>query len=264
MSPASPDLARTARAHFARHGWVHLPGLLDADARWNLVRWTEEIAAWPERPGAWMRYYERPGGVRQLARIENFLPYHAGLAELLVGPRMQVLVEALLGEPVRLFKEKINFKLPGGAGFADHQDAPAYVDFGVAHHLTLAVPVDDMTAANGCLEMACDAAERRVRPQLPDGSLQRHVMAGLPVQPLLARLGDVAVFDAWVPHRSGANRSDGPRRCYYLTFNPASAGAHRAEYFARKRTLFPPECEREPGVDYATRGRQFNLANPFD
>src|SRR5262249_1759531 len=53
-------------------------------------------------------------------------------------------------------------------------------------------------------------------------------------------------------------------RAYYLTFNPAWAGDYRAEYYARKRECFPPEYEREPGVDYAARGRQFNLGNPFD
>lgn len=256
-----------SRSHFDRHGWVHLAGVLSPSERQDLVHWTDEIAAWPERPGAWMRYYERPaahGGARQLSRIENFVPYHTALASLLVGPRTQRLMAALLGEPAILFKDKINFKLPGGAGFTDHQDAPAYVDFGVEHHLTLAVPVDDMTDENGCLEMAYDAAERRLLPQLPDGSLRRDVMTNLERTPLHARLGDVAVFDAWVPHRSGPNVSNGPRRCYYLTFNPAAAGDLRDAYYARKRELFPPECERVAGVDYAARGRQFNLANPFD
>jgi hypothetical protein len=28
-----------------------------------------------------------------------------------------------------LFKEKINFKLPGGSGFTPHQDSPAYITF---------------------------------------------------------------------------------------------------------------------------------------
>ena len=69
---------------------------------------------------------------------------------------------------------------------------------------------------------------------------------------------------AWVPHQSGTNRSEKPRRSYYLTFNPKSAGDHRAEYYERKRRVFPPEYEREPGVDYAAIGKQFNLGNPFD
>ena len=107
-------------------------------------------------------------------------------------------------------------------------------------------------------------ATRVFLPHEADGTLKPEVMAGLDVVPLLAVPGDLIVFDAWAPHRSGPNRSAGARRSYYLTFNPASAGDHRAEYYARKRACFPPEYEREPGVDYAARGRQFNLGNPFD
>ena len=254
-------------AHFIRHGWTRLAGLLSAGERRDLVAWTDEIASWPEVPGTWMRYYERnpeaPGG-RMLARIENFVPYHARLADLVSGPRVRAILEELTGEPFVLFKDKINFKLPGGAGFADHQDAPAYVNFGIEHHVSVAFPVDRMTPENGCLEMALDAGGRRFLPMMADGTLQRHVMAEMAVVPLAAEVGDAVVFDAWVPHRSGPNRSAGPRRSYYLTFNPASAGDHRADYYARKRECFPPEYERRPGVDYATLGRQFNLANPFD
>lgn len=253
--------------HFRRHGWVWLRGVLDAREVADLVRWTDEIASWPETPGAWMRYYERPKSSpdkKLLARIENFMPYHAGLAGLFGSARCRELLAQCCGEPVVLFKDKINFKLPGGAGFADHQDAPAYVNFGVDHQLTMMVPVDPFTEENGCLEIALDACERVFLPHHADGTLKPEVMAGLEVVPLLAKPGDLIVFDAWAPHRSGVNRSAKPRRSYYLTFNPASAGDHRADYYARKRECFPPEYERQPGVDYAERGRQFNLANPFD
>jgi hypothetical protein len=257
----------SARDDWRRNGWVWLRDFLSPGEVDELRRWTDEIAAWPEVPGRWMRYYERrdgaPGG-KMLARIENFVPYHAGLAALVGSPRLMGLLGELCGEPVVLFKDKINFKLPGGAGFAPHQDAPAYVDFGVEHHLTVMMPVDAFTADNGCLEMAVGAAERIFRPQNPDGTLRAGVLESLAVEPVLAGPGDIIVFDAWVPHRSGPNRTTGPRRSYYLTFNPASAGDHRADYYARKRECFPPEYERRPGVDYAARGRQFNLGNPFD
>jgi hypothetical protein len=257
----------STREEWRRNGWVWLRGFLSPAEVRELRAWTEEIAAWPEIPGRWMRYYERrdgaPGG-KMLARIENFVPYHAGLAALVGSPRLLELLAELCGEPVVLFKDKINFKLPGGAGFAPHQDAPAYVDFGVEHHLTVMVPVDGFTTDNGCLEMAVGAAERVFRPQNPDGTLRAGVMEALAVEPVLAEPGDIIVFDAWVPHRSGPNRTAGPRRSYYLTFNPASAGDRRADYYARKRECFPPEYERQPGIDYATRGRQFNLGNPFD
>jgi hypothetical protein len=68
-----------------------------------------------------------------LARVENFVPYYAGLAALFASRKVSDLLAECCGEPVVLFKDKINFKLPGGAGFAPHQDAPAYVDFGIEH-----------------------------------------------------------------------------------------------------------------------------------
>ena len=261
-------LDAAARDQFRRHGYVWLRGFLAAPEVRDLRRWTDEIAAWPETPGRWMRYYERAGAAsgapKMLARIENFVPYHADLAALVTSPRLMDLLGALCGEPVVLFKDKINFKLPGGAGFAPHQDAPAYVDFGVEHHLTVMLPVDAFTRENGCLEMARAACARVFLPQNPDGTVHADAMAQLALEPLLAEPGDAIVFDAWVPHQSGPNRTAGPRRSYYLTFNPASAGDHRAAYYARKRECFPPEYERRPGVDYAALGRQFNLGNPFD
>src|SRR5262245_44557521 len=92
-------------AQFRRHGWVHLPRFLSAETTRDLVRWTDEIAAWPETPGTWMRYYERRAGSdeRMLARIENFVPYHDGLATLLTTGRMLELLTACCGEAVVLF-----------------------------------------------------------------------------------------------------------------------------------------------------------------
>jgi 2-aminoethylphosphonate dioxygenase len=263
-------LDTAATAHFRRHGWVHLRGFLSNRETDDLAHWTDEITAWPETAGTWMRYYEkRPasapdGDAKMLARIENFVPYHDGLAGLLTTGRVRELLAECCGEPVVLFKDKINYKYPGGAGFTPHQDYPAYVNFGVQHHVTLMVPVDPFTLENGCLVMALDACERTILPQNPDGTVRDDVLRRFETMPLLAEPGDVIVFDAWVPHWSGRNESAAARRSYYMTFNPASAGDHRAAYYARKRECFPPEYERRPGVDYATLGAQFNLANPFD
>ncbi len=288
-------LDTAATAQFRRHGWVHLPRFLSVRETEDCLRWTDEITAWPETPGKWMRYYEKrivpspsaqatggaapsdyrganaappvpsaDGDTKMLARIENFVPYHEGLAMLLTTGRVRELLAECCGEPVLLFKDKINFKYPGGAGFTPHQDYPAYVNFGVEHHVTLMVPMDPFTLENGCLVMALDACERTILPQNPDGTVRADVLERFETVPLLAEPGDVIVFDAWVPHWSGRNESAGARRSYYMTFNPAAAGDHRAAYYARKRECFPPEYERRPGVDYARLGAQFNLANPFD
>src|SRR5258708_145722 len=99
-------LAAESREHFRRHGWVHLPGFLSATETASLLAWTDEIAAWPETPGAWMRYYEKgpEGSGRMLARIENFVPHHDGLARLLTTGRVRELMAECCGDPVVLFK----------------------------------------------------------------------------------------------------------------------------------------------------------------
>src|SRR5204862_509268 len=150
------------------------------------------------------------------------------------------------------------------AGFGPHPGAPAYVDFGLEHPLTVMLPVDAFTRENGCLEMAREACARVFVPQNPDGTVRAEVMARLTLEALLAEPGDAIVFDAWVPHQSGPNRSAGPRRSYYLTFNPASAGDRRAASYARKRECVPAEYERHTGVAYARRHRLCTLASPCE
>ncbi|HKJ24965.1 MAG TPA: hypothetical protein VKB65_09105 [Myxococcota bacterium] len=48
-----------------------------------------------------------------------------------------------------------------------------------------------------------------------------------------------------------------------MTYNPASQGDRRAEYYARKRRAFPPECERVPGAPLDPEAAVFNLGNPI-
>ena len=51
-----------------------------------------------------------------LSRTEDFVPSHHGLGRLLRKGALRRLVAELAGEPVMLFKDKINYKLPGCAG----------------------------------------------------------------------------------------------------------------------------------------------------
>ena len=76
-------------------------------------------------------------------------------------------------------------------------------------------------------------------------TLSRRRSVTYPMKP-----GDVAFFDCFVPHQSGPNLTDQPRRNLYLTFNRKRDGDHREEYFADKRRNFPPDFEREPVKTY--------------
>lgn len=256
------ELSDDSRRSWHTNRYLVLRGTLGGPEREQLHLWTEELAAWLETPGKWMKYFE-PGPGRLLCRVENFLPYHDGLRALLERTDLLRCLAELMGERAVLFKEKLNFKLPGGSGFAPHQDAPAFTSFGQTYHVTLLLSADRMTSENGCLEMVDGFGSPRTLPQEEDGTLRRDVVDALVWRPLPLEAGDLALFDSYVPHRSGPNRSTAPRRALYVTYNRASEGDRRQEYFALKRRAFPPECERVPGAPLDETSRVFNLGNPI-
>ena len=250
-------------AFWAAHGYLKVERYLDGAEYAALSQWVDDLQRRPETAGKWMKYFEpASNGARQLCRVENFIQYHDGFNRLITGSQTLAMVSALLREPAALFKEKINYKLPGGAGFAPHQDAPAFTSFNQSLHITLMISVDATTPANGCLEVAPHPGGRTTLPLAADLTIdpevtQRLEWSSIPTQP-----GDLLLFDSYLPHRSGPNRTAQPRRALYLTYNKAAEGNVREDYYRDKRAVFPPDVEREPGKDYGDAG-VFNVGNPI-
>jgi ectoine hydroxylase-related dioxygenase (phytanoyl-CoA dioxygenase family) len=102
-----------------------------------------------------MMYFESSlveSGKRLLSRIENFFPYHVGFREFCTEKNMLGAVTQLFGDPAILFKDKINFKLPGVDGFSTHQDVQAGWGKCASLHITAMVTIDAATVENGCLD----------------------------------------------------------------------------------------------------------------
>jgi hypothetical protein len=220
-------------AHFDRHGWV-LVDTLDPAALATVRASVDEIASWPD-DGPWLHYRELTDDGPKLCRTENFVPYHDALRSLLTSGALIDTASALLGEPAVLYKEKINYKLPGGAGYAPHQDAPAYRFVEV--HVSCMVAIDDSLVENGCLEVV-DGAHATLLPTDGTGCIRADVASSLTWLPVEVRAGQTLWFHSRTPHRSGANNSPVPRRAIYPTYNAASEGDLRAAYYEQKRAEF--------------------------
>jgi len=252
---SSGPLGQAALDAYGRAGWCVARGFYSAEETAELLRWTEAVTALPEEPGKHMVYHEKSlldGDAKIVQRIEDFCPFHEGFDQEMRDGRMVRAIEQLLGEEALLFKEKINFKMPGGAGFEPHQDQQAGWTVFAPIFVTALVCIDPMTIANGCLEM----------PDLPRLSqmigqewspLTVDEMASFSLVPLPAEPGDVVFFDSYVPHASKPNLTQHQRRALYVTYNRASDGDHRAQYFKDKRAAFPPDVERAPGKQYKFR-----------
>jgi len=166
------------------------------------------------------------------------------------GPKFLGLLGQLFGEPATLFKDKINYKLPGGTGFKAHQDAQGgWGEYGVSYHISSLVTIDHAFKENGCLELAKGQHKNGLMGELWN-ELPDDVIEKLKFDVVETHLGDVIFFGSYIPHQSGDNHTDKSRRVLYSTYNKAGEGSYRARYYADKRITLPPDIEKEEGKIY--------------
>lgn len=226
------ELSDDQREHWLRRGWLQLPELLPAATTDSLPEWVEALARPPMRGDEQrLQYFEHTDAGTRICRTERYLGDQADLAALIAGGPLEHAAAAVLDEPAVLYKEKINYKAPGGGGFAAHQDATAYPF--VRRIVTAVVAVDAMTTENGCLEFAGDGVDALL-PGDGDGCIAPQTASELQWEPVPLPAGGVLLFSAMAPHRSGTNSSRAPRRALYLTYNARSEGDRRAAYYAER------------------------------
>jgi hypothetical protein len=233
FGPGAEDRAALVR-HFRDRGWVVIAAVAPATAA-AIPGWVDEIATLADGENGVLQHFELTDAGPVLCRSENFVPVHAGLRTLLCTGAFVALAGALLDEPAVLYKEKVNYKLPGGAGYSPHQDAPAYPMIDV--HVSAMIAVDDADESNGGLEVVSRCFDT-VLPVDGRGCIQSSVVEQLDWQPVALRAGHTLWFHSRTPHRSGPNRSGQPRRALYPTYNAASEGDQRSAYYDTKRVAF--------------------------
>jgi ectoine hydroxylase-related dioxygenase (phytanoyl-CoA dioxygenase family) len=220
---------------FSLNGWLVLRRALDPDHITALTHAVEEVSSWAVTGARGLHHFEQTADGAVLARSEDFVDDQAELQGLIREGIVIEVLASLFGEPAVLFKEKINYKHPGGGGFAPHQDATAYRF--VDHHISCMVPFDPATEASGCLFVAPGYEAGRL-PTDERGRISQPIAESLDWRPVPLAPGDLLFFDSHTPHYSDSNTTTHSRRAAYLTYNAASLGDHRASYYDDKRQEF--------------------------
>lgn len=244
-----PILRDENLAAFERDGFVIVPGGFSTKDIADIERWTTELAEIPAEVGKQWVYYEKSQldpNVKLICRIENIAAHHAGFREF--SEVLQFPVGQILGEAATIFKEKVNYKMPGGDGFKPHQDSQAGWGTYADYFISVMVCIDEATIENGCLQLVARHQNRGLHTEwepLPEAEI-----ADMDFQYCETQPGDIVFFDSFVPHASEANLSDKIRRMYFATYNRLSDGKHIDAYYADKRKTYPPDIEREVGKEY--------------
>ena len=231
---------------FAERGYVVVKGFFGPDEVAELSAFLDALRDREPEPEREAKYYEESPvtGETILVRAENVLGAHnPAITARLLGPKTVEALTGLLGEPPVLFKEKVNYKLPGCRPDKLHQDQAAGWNKYADYFVTMAIAVDENRADNAALSFLSSGNYPQA---LMTEEWQPLTEADPPYEPaedyslLEADPGDVIFFDSYVPHGSPANTSARSRRNVFLTFNRRSAGDLRARYYADKWASYAP------------------------
>ena len=221
---------------FKNNGFVIVRDLFSKEEMSVVKKHTSDLLKEKPKVGKQMVYLEenlKAIDKKQVSRIENFLPFNTQLNELFNDVRMMLRLEELFGEPGVLFKDKINYKLPGEGKAAPHQDMQSnwssYADF----FISVQVCIDENTIENGCLEV-CSGFNKSGLIGKQWEPLSEEIIKDMEFIYFTGKPGDCIFFDCYTPHQSSPNMSDVSRNNLYLTYNPLSQGDHRELYLSDK------------------------------
>ncbi|MCH2203297.1 MAG: phytanoyl-CoA dioxygenase family protein [Fuerstiella sp.] len=231
------SISEVLQRRWIEDGYLKVDSFLSEQEVADAREWVEEISSWPINDDKWIHHQEQTakGDVR-LSRTENFVPFHTGMKHLLTEGKLLTALGQLMGEPAVLYKEKINYKYPGGGGYAAHQDAPAY-EF-IKHHVTCLVTIDPMREDNGCLFFSPGRHQEGFIALDDRGCIHPETAASLEWVSVPTEPGDVLLFSSYAPHKSPPNGTNEPRRAIYLTYNALAEGDFRQQYYEDKRRAF--------------------------
>lgn len=214
--------------------------VLEGAAVRDLQEWAAGIEAWPAGSHVWGHYAESTVDGPAICRTENVSACHAGVAAMVDGAFRDVASNAS-GEPVVAFKDKINYKQPGGAGFRPHQDRVAYP--GVERVMSILIALDECTTDSGCLWLA--GGVREVLPTDDRGVVRDDVSRDLDWIAVELAPGQAVCIDGLLPHYSDANRTPRPRRVLVASYAPEREGYTRARYYAARQDVMKQSSARD-------------------
>jgi 2-aminoethylphosphonate dioxygenase len=190
----------------------------------------------------------------QVCRVEDLLSYEVDF-EYLISARVSPILAELTEEDYVPFKDKLNFKWPGGGAFDAHQDYPAYQNIKPKSFVTAMISIDEATEENGYLYFAGGWKEslkgesflkngnidlrRAIIPYYVDGEMhgciKKEFITKLDWKGMHTTPRDLVLFNAFLPHYSNKNMSNNSRRAIFITYNKLTEGVHKDTYYKMKR-----------------------------
>lgn len=151
---------------------------------------------------------------------------HAATARLIRDPCLGELAARLTGvDGVRIWHDQALFKPPYGNQTTWHMDCP-YWAFHTRKSVSMWIPLDDATLANGCLWYLPGTHRLATYDLVPISENMRDVFLAYPewmnleAQPAPVSAGGLVVHNSMIAHSAGPNMTSEPRRAMTVAFFP--------------------------------------------
>jgi phytanoyl-CoA hydroxylase len=221
--PMIPTITDEQKQRLDEQGYFLLE---DVFTRAEMDELAEQIEAHQRRHEEALR---AQGGTQGISRSEE-ITFTSHLAEqddairaFVTRPEFVAISTAILGPGVDLYWNQSVFKMPEGEQqFPWHQD-DGYTPVTPSPYLTLWLALNDATVENGCVWVLPGSHKKGLvtHERTPIG-LSCHSLddpdQGVPVP---VNAGSMAVFYSLTMHKSGVNRSKGPRKAYIIQYSKA-------------------------------------------
>lgn len=176
------------------------------------------------------------GAVRGAAFMVRYDPHFQQFART---PKLLEIVRGLLGPRVKVFRDQMLLKPPGGQAKPPHQDQSYFVVEPVDDLVTAWVALDDATRQNGCMTYVPGSHRHGIFPVTPDPERPVHHVpdtGGLDLPEPVAcpvRAGAVIFHHGCTLHASAVNATDTWRRALILHYATSDSRSARAELNAQ-------------------------------
>lgn len=189
-----------------------------------------------------------------LRRVERIADYPE-VGRILRSEQIQQILFKISGECYLLFKDKLNFKLPGSFGFKPHIDGHFYwidqnyrkkkgwAEYG-NNFINVVIPLDPFALESGPLKIASVKDTYKAYAKDWDhivnyldpvnGYVREEDLSNFSLQTQEISAGDIAFFSWLNIHGSESNTSQLPRKMIFATYSPSRFNDNRDKYYYDK------------------------------
>ena len=188
-----------------------------------------------------------PHGPHETVFRSQLASFSAVIRQFVTSGSAADVARRALGPNVAHWFNQFVTKLPdGGAGkshFPSHQDN-GYAAIHPATNLTIWIALDDVDTQNGCVWVLPESHRQGLLPHAAAGADNWYLEVDVEGQgvPAEMKAGEAIMFSGLTLHRSLLNRSDSPRRGFFVEYADAAARYTTATGESRPIIFNPHTC----------------------